>query len=181
MSKNILIKEGLTTKEEYAKTKDNRINNAYDDFVSDFCPFGSRDIRASLKLLDQYDIDKDLNDIIEDYCESVGLELKDKNDLDVCAIAYEHVLQEVRNEIINIIDFDIQNDCDFEVAGNYMCSSFDYREEDKESLINAIKEADEDKQKELFESDIIMEFFNDVDMDIEVKKLINKSNEVKKD
>jgi len=25
-----------------------------------------------------------------------------------------------------------------------------------------------------------MEFFNDVDMDIEVKKLINKSNEVKK-
>ena len=44
------------------------------------------------------------------------------------------------------------------------CSSYDYSEQDKEELITAIAEAEQEKREELLNSEMIKKFLEDVEI-----------------
>jgi hypothetical protein len=69
-----------------------------------------------------------------------GIDTKVKN-IDICYLVLDEILQKARQAIEDNTkqNFDIQNDADFYAHANYMCSSFDYSEEDKEKLIKVLK------------------------------------------
>jgi len=62
-------------------------------------------------------------------------------DVDPCFAVYDALLQEARNDIINIKEIDILNDLreSVEVYGNYMCTSLDYTPEAQRATAKVIK------------------------------------------
>ena len=138
-----------------------------DNFLSDINPFGWMDIKAAMEILNDFNhSSSDLYEALTEYMESCGIESYDN--IDITYIAYDKILQDVRNFISEKIDFDICNDVpgEFCVYGNYMCTSFDQSEEDKEALIKAIKEAPEDDRQELLDDDALITWLGYVDIDI---------------
>ncbi|WP_344853735.1 hypothetical protein [Pedobacter jeongneungensis] len=62
------------------------------------------------------------------------------SEVDPCYVVMDSIMQEARNEIEGLTGFDLQNDAGFEVYGNYMCTCYDWRDEDIEGLKQALKE-----------------------------------------
>lgn len=68
-------------------------------------------------------------------------------DLDICGLAYEYVLNEMRQEISEVskyllgVETDIVNDCNLYVYCNYMCTDFDNTEETREFLTELLAKA----------------------------------------
>lgn len=64
--------------------------------------------------------------------------------LDPVCCVYEAILGEFRGELEEKTGFDFENDSEAKtslyVAGNYMCTSFDYNEEAKQEIVTKIKE-----------------------------------------
>lgn len=107
--------------------------------MADFCPFGSLDIAAAIKTCEK--ADKNISFIYEsisEFAESCDMAIEDC-DPNYCV--YDALMQEARNEIIDLIDFDLCNDADFEVFGNYMCTSYNTDDKSKELLRNALQNA----------------------------------------
>jgi len=135
------------------------------EFQESCCPFGYLDIKAAISFLGEYGYDADtLMEQVEEYTEQTDVKF---NDVDICGVAYNYIMQNVREKIKNIIGFDIQNDAYFEVSSNYMCTSFDVGEEDKDKLAAAIKKAGQDKLKELVEDEEIKQFFEEIEFNPE--------------
>lgn len=88
-------------------------------------------------------------------------------DVDICYIAYDHVLQMARNKISEVLDYDFMNDGPgIDTCGNYCCTSYDYTEEAINELREKLKEATEEQKEELKENKFVMQFFREIDIDV---------------
>lgn len=89
------------------------------------CPRGSLDIWRAVEIADEVGRDEDdIWSLVENRKYSTGVDGLDQ--IDIVYLVYCGILQEARNTIDNEYGFDIQNDSDIDVYGNYMASSFDY-------------------------------------------------------
>ena len=134
------------------------------DFQRDFCPYGYLDIEQAILHLDAYGKNStDLQEMLDEFVEGTGI---DRNDVDITAIAYDGILQEIRNEIDSEIGFDIMNDAGYYTYGNYMATSYDHSSGDEESLVEAIKDADVDSRNNLLSNDNVVTWLGEVDIDV---------------
>ena len=130
------------TQEEVKEEQEQYLKRQIEEFCSSVVPFGWLDIKAGIEILKEmgYTNPSDtLFEALENWQDSTGMH--DLNKIDITYLAYDWINQEVRNIISNFLGFDIQNDAYFEVHGNYMCSSFDFSDEDKEKLILVLQKA----------------------------------------
>lgn len=101
-------------------------------FKAAFCPFGELDINMAVLQAVAAGFDGDWAfEHVDQFCEDCGLRIAD---VDPCYIVMDSILQFARNEIEELSGFDVCNDADFYVYGNFMCSSFESSSEDRESL-----------------------------------------------
>ncbi|WP_316799706.1 hypothetical protein [Pedobacter frigidisoli] len=106
------------------------------NFKEAFCPFGYLDINmAVIQALAAGFDGAWAFDQVEIFCDECGAKMKD---VDPCFIVMDSIFQHARNEIDEISGFDICNDADFFVYGNFMCSSFEGTDEDKEKLMGLL-------------------------------------------
>ncbi len=141
------------------------------EFAWQFCAWGYRDIDAALNAWKEAGLTQDeLVEAITEWMDSTGT--TDTTKLDVCYIAYDAILQKARNTIEEATKFDIMNDAGFDTVGNYMCSSYDYRGEDKEKLLEAIKKLTQQELEELLHYFHVHFFLDSVDLLDDVVKLV---------
>jgi len=140
------------------------INRQVAEFQRDFCPYGYLDIEQALLHLEAYGHGIGyLFEALEEFVESTGT---DRNDVDITWIAYDSILQEIRQKIDSEIGFDIMNDADYYAYGNYMATSYDWSSEDQEALKSAIKNADMESKHNLLSDDDVVTWLSEVDIDI---------------
>ena len=136
------------------------IKNNEADFYREACAMGSLDVQEAI--LHFFDYGKngcELAEALADYCDSIGI--YDYSKIDITHVAYVTILQEVRNDILNIIGFDICNDADFYIAGNvcngadfytagnYCATAYVFSDEDVIKLQKALKESGKTKIEKL--------------------------------
>jgi len=138
------------TQEEH----DRQIKYMIENFQAECCPYGYMDIQAAMEIFK--DFNKTSCDLIEAIDEYIYSCEGDRNALDITALAYDTILQEIRNKIDTLIGFDLMNDANFYAYGNYMCSSFDYSTDDIELLTKAIKEASPEARTELLNDNDVL-------------------------
>jgi len=141
---------------------DERTERQFDRFTSSITDFGSGDIASAVEKADEVGIDgRELADIVREFGDETETPL---NDIDVVAVLYDHILQNARNEIDSVLNFDIQNDADFYVAGNFLATSYDYSSESLEKLTEIINEASKSDLQRLSESIFVRSFLTDVEV-----------------
>ena len=139
-------------------------------FLANVTPWGSIDINAAIsQFVDYNKSGDDLAEEIREYQDATGInKLKD---IDPCYVAWDSILQEARNVIDENIGFDICNDIkgdtEFHTYGNFCCTSYDYSEEAKEQLIEAIATADPDDRNNLLEEELVVKWLEEVEIDME--------------
>ena len=112
------------------------LENEIVSFKEAFCPYGYLDIRTAVEQAVEAGFDGDWAfDQIERFCEECGMKV---SDIDPCYVVMDSILQQARNEIGSLSGFDVCNDANFLVHGNFMCSSFECTEEDCEGLRSAL-------------------------------------------
>lgn len=112
------------------------------DFYSSLVPYGYMDVTATIDTaIESGHTAQWAGELISEKAEEYGMTV-DKLD-PVCCV-YEAILGEFRGELEEKTGFDFENDSEAKtglyVAGNFMCTSFDYSEEAKEEIINVLKE-----------------------------------------
>lgn len=145
--------------------RDNEIKWGIERFQQLINPFGSSDVRAAIAELTDAgygDPGKELSDLLDEFMQETGT--KDMSQLDITAIAFEHLLQKAREEFDDIASIDIVDDHDFSVVGNYMCSSVDYTSEGMETLMIELSKLDTETLDKLFANDFTTWFFDSVEI-----------------
>lgn len=98
-----------------------KIENQIQDFQKHFCPYAYLDIKFCIEVASS--INKDVDWLLE-LIDNVREELSESyENIDPCYVIYDHILQSARSEIEELTGYDIADN--FNVAGNYMCTSFD--------------------------------------------------------
>ncbi len=110
-----------------------QINRNHDDFTNYLIPFGSADIRRAIEVALEVDEDGDwVAKQVEEFTEDTGLNIKD---CDPVGCVYDTILQEARNEIDNLTDFDFCNDgADVYTYGNFCATSYDWSDDAPEKI-----------------------------------------------
>ena len=148
--------------------RDEYIDREVKNFQRDFCPYGYLDIQQAILHFDAYG--KNSEDLIEAVEEFVNNTETDRGGIDITWLAYEEILQDIRNKIDSRINFDIMNDAEFYTYGNYMATSYDYSEDDIDSLKKAIRNADKKSRNDLLSDEDIVTWLSEVDIDIKELK-----------
>lgn len=110
-----------------------QIISNYDDFTNYLVPFGSLDIRTAVNTALQVEEDGEwAAKQLEDFAESCDMKIED---CDPVYCVYDAILQEARNEINDLINFDFLNDgAEIDTYGNFMATSYDWRDEANETI-----------------------------------------------
>jgi hypothetical protein len=158
---------------EQDNNEQNKIKEEISEFNFNILPYGYLDVKAGVEHFLRYNkTGQDLAEAVEQFSEETNTPLKD---VDVTYIAFDTIFQEARNEISDLIGFDICNDANFYTYSNYCCSNYDYSEEDKEKLITAIAEAEQDKREELLNNELIKLFLEDIEINQDdISQIIKK-------
>lgn len=136
--------------------KENEIKEMEKAFKNLMCPYGSSDLYRALEIAQEIGETEDfLFEEIENFCDDTGTK---KENIDVVYIMYDTILQNSRNIIDEKTGKDIQNDFNFEVYGNYICTSYDCDEETREKVLKLAvktqkilkKEGEENKMLDWF-------------------------------
>lgn len=126
---------------------DEILSREIDDFNLNMVPFGYSDIKEAVRTALEGGHDgRWLAETIEEYMDDIGI--TKLSEIDPNYVAYDSLLQEARNDIIELTETDILNDTkdQVDVYGNFMCTAFDYTEEAKEELLEILSRiSDEDK------------------------------------
>lgn len=121
--------------------------NEVDTFCASFAPWGYRDIEAAIEAYKEAGKNEaELAEAVQQYADDTGTKLED---IDVCAVAYDTLHQEARTDIESATGKDISNDSPYDgvnVAGNYMCTQLDGKEEAFNALMALINTIPEDKR-----------------------------------
>jgi hypothetical protein len=120
------------------------------DFRASFCPYGYMDIKIACEVVREagHTVEELINDI-EQFSDECQTKIAD---IDPVYMAYRIVFEEARRQIEELTGKDICNDVKsgIEIAGNFMCTQFDYTNEAKEEFLQIIAEIpEEDRSKEL--------------------------------
>jgi len=120
---------------------ENQIISNYDDFTSNLIPFGSLDIREAVKTALQVGEDGDwAAEQVREFADSCGMKIED---CDPVFCVYDTILQEARNEIDDLINFDFCNDdAEIYTAGNYCATSYDWSDDANEKIKDKLIEND---------------------------------------
>jgi hypothetical protein len=140
------------------------------NFYAGIVSYGSLDIERAVEIF--LDVDKtgdELAEVVNQFAEDTGTPLKD---IDICYVAYEHILQLARNRIEDVLCFDFLNEGqgrDIYTYGNYVCSQYDNTQglidEIKERLENLDKEDREQAIKDLKEDKVVNWFLEGIGFD----------------
>ena len=135
------------------------------DFYAAVLPYGSADVRAAVGFFVDAGLDGDaLADAVTEFCDDCDAKIAD---VDVCYIAWDHVLQMARNKIHEVLNYDICNDGPgIDTYGNYMCTQYGFIEKAKDELIEKLKEADEYQKDEMRADNLTMAFLKEMDIDV---------------
>jgi hypothetical protein len=160
----------MTTKQETEEIQEQErqeriVERETADFYAAVLPYGSADVRAAVRFFVDARLGGDaLADAVTEFVDGTDSKLAD---VDVCYIAYDHVLQMARNKISEVLNYDFCNDGPgIDVYGNYMCTQYDYSEEAKDELIEKLKEADEEQKEEMRDDNMVIAFLREMDIDI---------------
>ena len=142
------------------------MDREYDDFTSSITDYGYGDIATAIEKFKEVGLSgRELADQVREWSDETGTPL---GEIDIVYVAYDHILQNARNEIDSVLGFDIVNDIEggseFSVAGNYMATSYDYSEEAVDQLRDSLKKASKSDLKKLSENIFVRSFLNDVDV-----------------
>ncbi len=111
-----------------------------DTFCASFAPWGYRDIEAAIDVYKKAGKNEaDLAEAVKDFSDQTDISLED---IDVCYVAYDTLHQEARSDIEAATGKDISNDAPYygvNVSGNYMCTTFDGKEENMKALAELIE------------------------------------------
>ena len=118
-----------TTNEITAK----QIDREFDNFTASLIPFGILDIRTAVNIALEVGEDGEwAADQLSEFADSCNIKIKD---CDPVYCVYDAILQEARNEIDNLINFDFLNDgAEIDTCGNFCATSYDWRDEANETI-----------------------------------------------
>jgi hypothetical protein len=113
------------------------------DFMKEFCPFGWMDCKAAVEtaLEAGYDVSWAAEQTTN-FCEETGTKVED---CDPVYCVYESLLQEARNEISDVANYDFINDNkqgEIYTAGNFMCTDYYYPQEAIDELTGKLAQSD---------------------------------------
>ena len=151
------------------------------DFHRSMSEYGYSDVKTAIKKFQEVEMSpNDLADAVREFHEDTGIPIKD---VDVCYVAFDHILRMARSKIDEVLDFDICNDIKdsegFYTAGNFMCTSFDYPQEATDQLEEKLKDAETEEIEELLDDIFVKVFLEDVEINIEeIRKTGSEKQEV---
>ena len=165
-------------------TQDSITSRAIESRVTDFYKAVSdlsyTDVEAAVSKFAEVGLSpNDLSEQVREFSEEVGVEI---NKIDVCAIAWDHILQQARNKISETLKFDIVDntgDGEFSVAENYQATTFDADDESVKLLKEVIQKANDAQVEKLMKDVFVKVFFEDNDIDI--KKIRETKSENKEE
>lgn len=104
--------------------------------MASFCPWGYRDMEVAIENAEEagYTLDY-VTEQVGEFMDSLGITKLE--DVDVVYVVYDALHQEARTEIESATSVDICNDAPYynvNVYGNYMCTDFDGKDEDREAI-----------------------------------------------
>ena len=136
------------------------------DFFWNVSPYPYGDTTTAIKKFRTVGLyGDDLADLVMGFCENTDTKLEGA---DVCAVAFDHILQKAREKIIEVLDFDIQEDVDFSVEGNHMYTSIGHNDSDRKELDDLIQGASRGQKEKLANDKFVLEFLNDVEIKIKI-------------
>lgn len=118
-------------------------------FYEGVSSWGSLDVDRALRVWKEAGLyPEDLAEEIRSYISETEAELEN---IDVCYIAYESILQRARNKISEVTRFDFLNDGlgDIYTYGNAMCSSYDRTENTTKELKEVLEKVNQETREEL--------------------------------
>lgn len=117
------------------------LNRITDRVAELFCPYGFLDIKRACEVAIAVDENENwVFEQIDNFSKDCATPY-DKIDPVYCV--YDSILQEARNEISNLTNFDLCNDMksgEIYTYGNFMCTSYDFYEEAREQLRQVLKD-----------------------------------------
>jgi len=136
-------------------------------FYRRLMPYGSADVRAAIDFFIDAGLDgDDLADQVNEFSEDTGTKIAE---VDICYVAYDHILQMARNKISEVLGYDFQNDLEtgteFYTYGNFMCTTYDYSEEARKDLTERLEAATDEQKDELRDDKFVVCFLRRVDID----------------
>ena len=151
------------------------------DFHRSMSEYEYSDVKTAIKKFQEVEMDpNDLADAVREFHEDTGIPIKD---VDVCNVAFDHILQMARIKIDKVLYFDIRNDIKdsegFYTAGNFMRTSFDCSQEATDQLEEKLKDAVTEQIEELLDDIFVKVFLEDVEINIEeIRKTGSEKQEV---
>ncbi|WP_421943346.1 hypothetical protein [Pedobacter sp.] len=107
-----------------------------DAFKEAFCPYGYLDVDFAVREAISAGFDGEWAfKTIDELCEDCGIKYID---IDPCFAVMDSILKHARNEIDSLTHFDICNDADFSVYGNFMASYYESNVDDAENLTDTL-------------------------------------------
>ena len=106
------------------------------DIVKALTNYGYGDIERANEVMNEANItDSDVAEYIKDmYQDRIA-------EVDLVALVYEFILNEVKSDIQNLTGKDIEDK--IRVSGNYLATSFDWKDEDRLEVLEIVKEIEE--------------------------------------
>lgn len=108
---------------------ENQTESLVKEFQAAFCPYGYMDIESAVEHATEsgHSVTWAVEQI-EEFCDSTDTKA---DDCDPVYIVLDSILQEARTEIEELTGWDMLNDAknSIDTYGNFMCSSYDYKEE----------------------------------------------------
>ena len=141
------------------------------DFHSSLTNYEYADVKTAIEKFEEVGMStSDLVDKVREFNLSTETSI---HKIDVCYVAYDHILYMARSKIDEILDFDI---CDvIKVgAGFYLCGdhrriSFGYSQDVKDQLEEELKDAGTEQIEELLDDISVKVFLKDVGIYIEAE------------
>lgn len=136
-----------------------------------FCPFGWLDLKRVAIIANEIGkSSSDINDIIVENADLYEIKIAD---IDPVACVYDYILHEAQSEMMYNLEYDIQAGDGFYTHGNYLCSAYEYKEEDRKKLLTFLKKADKDKVQKSLENINLAWFLSEIELIVD-GKLIKK-------
>ena len=119
-------------------------NQKFAEFCEHFAPWGTLDIGAAIATAESVGESATwAAEQVQQYYEDTGVQLCD---IDPVSCVYDSILQESRNEISDLCDFDFVNDgAEIWTAGNYLATSYDWSGESPKKIAKVLKKCKIDR------------------------------------
>lgn len=142
------------------------------DFYSSLSGWGYMDVERAIEVYREAGLNVDeLSSEILEFSYSCGVGL-DK--IDPVYVAYDSILQKVRNKIDDLIGFDFLNDgAEIDTISNFMCTSYDYSEENRNKLKEKLEGMNEEQKEEMRNDKVVMWFLGQIELEDSVKEGVN--------